>query len=65
MLFTYSTLFSFPLCTVVALPRILASEFNFPPKNLCLPKFSWLWCFSNFPEDESLSDILGQRKVLI
>lgn len=54
MLFTYSTLFSFPLCTVVALPRILASEFNF----LAV-------VFFNFSEDENLSDILGQRKVLI
>ena len=64
MLFTYSTLFSFPLCTVVALPRILASEFNFPPKKMFAQIFLAVM-FSNFPEDESLSDILGQRKVLI
>ena len=42
----------------------MASEFNFPLKNLFAQIFLAV-VFSNFPEDENLSDILGQRKVLI
>lgn len=36
----------------------MASEFNFPPKNLCLPKFSWLWCFPIFRKMRILATYL-------
>lgn len=40
----------------------MASEFNFPPKNLCLPKFSWLWCFPIFRKMRILATYLVNVK---